>query len=212
LTKRKTTMIYAIFFIATLLLPSVGGFATGAQGCGANGPAVGGAHLGLDDNRLVSVKPWSSADTLKIDGALMVKGANTLATRPKLLRADVAQFKGILIRLSYKADPNSTAYEYSIIPNTAGIATAKVCVAPVVGITHTSNNIKQVAEGKLNITSPGVYTVDITVVFNNNQTTSEYTHQGYEIDVQCPTICKPGSFFANIFCRFNKKHPNRICA
>jgi len=90
-------------------------------------------------------------------------------------------FKGVLVRLEMagRDAPDATG-ALSTTSNVLRLAD-DTCVAPVTGITHNGNGEKTIAEGTLRVDEEADGELDITLVYVNNQTASEYAYTGYEL-------------------------------
>lgn len=173
------------FVVATLLVQLANGFSSGAAGCEGDGPGIGGAHLDLRNGKTSELLTFASrnvvvtvgADIIPLGGTITVK---TGTTTPIVVKG--TNIKGVLMRVSGPIGyPTAGVIDLGL--NTA---VAKACLAPAVGITHTSANDKDSVSGSLfftKITTTVDLKLDLTLVWFNSDKESKYSYQQYPIKV-----------------------------
>jgi hypothetical protein len=85
----------------------------------------------------------------------------------------------MLVRLSAASGVDTTS---ALLEVSEDLQDADTCVAPVVGITHTSSKLKNAQSMSLLLLSEGEVTIDVTVVVANNSTDSIYYYSSYTLN------------------------------
>ena len=169
--------------VPLLLLALSGGshaFPTGAGGCDS-GNALGPPHF--DATALVS------DGTLQDKGVeVTVNGIDLLGVPafpvgedlPWVVLATAAPMKGILLRAA-ALDGSDAAVGSLTTTNFLYQPASGVCLAPTDGITHKTSADKTIAQGTIRFDVPADVQLDVTVVFANNATVSDFAHTSYTI-------------------------------
>lgn len=179
-----------LFFFCWQALLSLGAthaFPTGAGSCRGGQAAVGGAHVDATQ------RPIIQGSTLDDGGFVVTFGdmelsADRLGLAPLLLetnknyridvRATQYAYKGVLVRLEPLDGQDTTG---SLMPLLNVREAEDICEAPVVGVTHTSSQFKQLHSATINMSEPGEIFLDITIVGLNNATASLYGYDAFRV-------------------------------
>jgi hypothetical protein len=114
--------------------------------------------------------------------------------------------KGVLFRLSAGSDYDTTGsiLTGAILPGES-TKSAGACKLPVVGVTHIAANDKPEVSAILKLPNKvGKINLDVTAVFFNSDTVSQYTNATFTIDVTACKVTTTGGFFARLFGRGKK--------
>lgn len=175
----------------------------GALACPSGVAAVSGFHLttssGQGQPRTIEQIPFLDSGILFTINDFPVEPATSVSVRPIGLykfsvvaaatirgnstNSSISEFRGVLLRVQQGSD--GAAVLGPISNESAHILDDAFCEYPAVAITHTNNDFKTEFSGLFttNSTTPSVVTIDITVVFANNDTSSLYTYQQFLIGV-----------------------------
>jgi hypothetical protein len=206
-----------MFHDEIIILPVANGFSSGAGGCGP-APSIGFPHTNTivptdNSTRPVTIYPFNSSEravTITISSRIIQPDTTVTlkVNRNYAIKLSGYPFKGFLFRL---AVANTSSYNLSeaITPFLDFGQVPAVCTgsSKVTGITHTSNSLKNDVTGFLYFEKPiDVVNLDVTVVFLNNNTGSEYSSAKFNITVAPCTkkkICGGGilGFFRKLFNR-----------
>jgi hypothetical protein len=189
---------YSLIVFA-LLLAFVEGYSTGAAGCGKS-PSVAGEHVDTKKGKrkVFSLKWTDRALNLTVDGVTIKPNSTINLVAGKVLEIKLVgkKIKGSLFRLS------GTPITYNFTESlTTGIQTkiATNCKSYPGGLTHFSSAEKVALSGSMKFDEPLNINLDMTVVFMNNSTRSEYTYGQFKFRVCKKTTC---SFLGGLFgCR-----------
>ena len=98
--------------------------------------------------------------------------------------------RGVLLRLEDKGTPKKDLTE-NFDP---GVNTqfADVCSAPIAGLTHTSSANKNLVSGKLEMDTARALSLDVSVVFVNDNTNAIHSYDQFSLIFQAPNTA-PGS-------------------
>lgn len=186
-------MTYFLFTALLILVYQVTAYPNGAGGCAGGMAAVNGSHLDSSNGR--PVVPGTLADgaiNVTVGGILLKNDTTTdLPTGQNLVVSVDAMsiaYKGVLVRLQAPSGVNTTG---ALIPkqNTMYEAT---CLAPVIGISHTSPSEKKKASGTVRFDQEVLgATFDVTVVFINNAKGSAYVYTGFKVNFRAATVPTP---------------------
>jgi len=149
---------------------------------------VGGLHL---TRRPLTAGPLENGYISVIfDGFPLMEGMPTEVATDQDILISVetqggGQFKGALIRVEAPSDPSPS---FILSPDGPGAQSADVCVLPVMGVTHTTNDGKQDIAGSLYTgTSATILVLDVTVVVENNSVDgSIYYHAQFILETNAP--------------------------
>jgi len=161
--------------------------AGGAAGCGAPGvPAVGDPQH-FDATDLVSGGALSEKGVVVTIGGVEVVDGLVLPVNvdlPWTVTANGAPMRGVLFRAEVVDGPDTIV----MLDTTSDLlqpTAMGVCIDPVQGITHNTNVDKTEAVGTINLMTAldevSSVAVDVTVVFVNNATISDFAHTGYAV-------------------------------
>ena len=195
-----------IVVIASLLQMVVDGFSTGAAGCGP-APSVSGVHLQASATKTVANYQWSTSlkpvnfkvgDTVVAEGgSFTVKALQNTEIKVVGINGN-AGIKGVLFRLSAGSEYDLTG---AILPGES-TKSAGACKSPIVGVTHIAANDKPEVSAILKLPNKvGQIKLDVTAVFFNSDTVSQYTNATFTIDVTGCKFVTTGGFFARLFGR-----------
>jgi hypothetical protein len=174
-----------IYVAIALLSSSAHAFSTGAGGCSGGQAAVMGFHLSTNGGKVTTTGSLADGGIgLLLDGvpldAAAATAKNFSADEPHVLTvAGTSDYRGMLVRLSAASGVDTTS---SLLEVSEDLQDADTCVAPVVGITHTSSNLKNAQSMSLQLLSEGEVTIDVTVVVANNSTDSIYYYSSYTLN------------------------------
>jgi hypothetical protein len=172
--------------IVGVLVTGTQSFSTGAGGCKGGVAAVEGLHLSRAATTTGSLElggvTLSSNGVAVANGGAVTANVNTAVT----LSVDVAgtttrQFKGILYRLERQSGTASTTG--FLTPANSDTQAAGACSQPIVGVTHSSSALKSRAQAVLNVKEVASFFLDITVVFANVASTSEYYFTRFSVNI-----------------------------
>ncbi|KAG7339567.1 hypothetical protein IV203_025095 [Nitzschia inconspicua] len=174
------------FSTASLLLlastPGVTAFPTGAGGCVAGAPSVGGSHL--SNPTIMTGSLVNGAYSVALDGAALPPRGPLLVGESYDIAVRGPAFRGVLIM---SASPN-----VDLTPSTAALQPAAACAGVGVGITHVNSDFKDAINGTITCLGPGPVTMGINVVVaNNNQEGSIYYFS--DVTVECSDATQPDS-------------------
>jgi hypothetical protein len=169
------TMVFSLktlVVVTSLFSSTVDAFPTGAGGCIGGGAAVMSKHVTPAEGKTIVTGYLADGGvTLLLNGNPLTSGpaAEFVAATPTLQILTIAgssDFRGLLVRLSAPdgVDTDMALFEISDDLRSAD----NVCTAPVVGITHANRNLKNQQSMSLSIAVPAVITLDVTVVFAND--------------------------------------------
>jgi hypothetical protein len=185
---------------------TVQAFSTGAGSCPSGVAAVSGFHLTPPENdqgqpRTIEQIPFLDSGILFTINDFPVDATTSVSIRPMGLykfavvaattftgnntssnNSTITPFRGALLRVQQGS--GSSALALGPINNEyAKIVSEAICAPPAVAITHSNSDLKTEFSGLFNTdsTDPPVITIDITVVFSNNDTSSLYTYQQFLI-------------------------------
>jgi len=187
----------AVVLVLGLLFPVllVQAFPYGAGGCAAGRESINRMHFDADE--VVGGTLAEKGVTVTIHGMdLMDSQAEPpFPTFPigqdlsLTVTANEAPMRGILVRAE-ALDGSDAAADSLLLTSTATtsllLQPSSVCAAlaiPISGVTHTSNVDKRIAEGitfRLDQANAAVL-LDVTVVFVNNDTLSDYAYTGFTL-------------------------------
>jgi hypothetical protein len=174
---------YAVILFLLIVHPS-DSYPTGAGGCDGNGPAVGGVHLQRNGERgsLSEAHVSLTVDDILVDDAGNITiSAGTSHTF--VLSGVINPFKGYLFRLESTSDVDTTGALLPVI-NDALSQVADVCVSPVVGVTHTSDDFKTEAAAIIDIDQEASFILDLTVVtLYDQQDGSDFYYSQFQVNV-----------------------------
>lgn len=156
-------------------------YPSGAGGCKGGKAAVGGTHkfklIGSVAKKTLAEKKVK----ISVGGVSVLEGktVSVAAGKSHTIKVNGTDMKGILVRVKAK---NGVSTKSVLTPGSLTQA-AKVCASPVVGITHKSNDKQKSYTGtiKFQKATSGVI-LDITVVFINSLTKSEYAYGQLKVD------------------------------
>ena len=186
-------MIKIVFAFITLLISTllVDAYPDGAGGCAGGRAAVGGYHR----NKLLGFRSITSRNLtaagieLQIGGFKLEEGGSVnrlfnISHPITVNGVNGKKFLGFLIRVSSLFGADTAGV---LTPDPAVAEIAKVCKAPVVGITHKSASAKTSAGGLINfpVVSPGIL-IDVTVVFKNKFSGSSFAYGSFTINFNNP--------------------------
>jgi hypothetical protein len=186
----NTAAIFSLLLIVNL----TAGYSNGSGSCVGGKAAVGGNHL---------TQPSTQGGTLASIGAKVSIGNIELSTTAATdvpvgsdltLTVDLTggAYTGLMVRLQAPAGTSTTA---ALNAGTNTKLATDVCVAPVVGISHTSSSSKSSSSGTVRFDQAvnGVI-LDVTVVVENNNSKSRYAYSSYTVNfktLSSPTIPAP---------------------
>jgi hypothetical protein len=183
MARNYVNFLIAVAVSALLKYHQVSAYSTGAGGCAGGMAAVGGSHLDASNGRVVV--PGTLTDgaiSVTIDGVTLdVNGVNEFAAGRDLPVSVVAgdvSYLGVLARFEA---PGADPANLSLTPG-ADLQVATVCATPVLGITHTNNNMKMSTGGTLRVDeSVDAATLDVTAVFINTAEGSAFVYSGFKL-------------------------------
>jgi hypothetical protein len=183
--------------LLTLVVTCTDGFPGGAGGCGPY-PSIGAPHFDTSNGKIVTELPFATgpkALSLIVGGSPHAISGTTTVKVGAITDMNIigTGIKGVLFRLSAIPDVNLSGVP---VPG-AGAAIASACTLPLIGITHTNNIEKTSIGGTVQFKQATNITVDLTVVFSNNATTSQYTGGKFYIRVCKQRRC---NWFTWLFC------------
>jgi hypothetical protein len=167
-------------FVFTLVVAYANGFPSGAGGCGPY-PSLASKHYDTSNGKIVTELPFSPAVSISSGDLLLPLGGTIYVAAGETMNMNIngTGIKGVLFRLSAIPDVNLSGVP---VPG-VGAAIASACSLPLVGITHKDNLDKTSIGGTLKFKEAANITVDLTVVFANNATASDYTGGKFYIRV-----------------------------
>lgn len=155
------------------------GFPFGAGSCIGGEAAVGGSHLLPAET--ISATFAERGIQVSIGGNIVTPDQTFGLLAGDSLEVEIVatqnQFRGALIRLEPLADQDVMG---GLTPGTNAVL-ADICTDPVVGITHSDNELKESFSGTLMVDSLGEAVLDITIVEINSAASSIYMYGGYDI-------------------------------
>jgi hypothetical protein len=165
-------------FVATALFASAQAFSTGAGGCEGGQAAVAGFHLAegkaIETGSLEDGGVGLYLNDVLLDPTTVVNftanGLNFLSLN------GTSDYRGLLVRASSNADT-----EFPLMELSDDLQDAAVCTAPITGITHTNSDLKNNHNMSLFL-GAGDLSLDVTVVFANNNTDSIYYYSSYMLN------------------------------
>jgi hypothetical protein len=186
------TVVAAILVILSapnaIVVKVVEALPTGAAGCAGGQPAVGGPHM-LAPPAFLNI--MQAGYTITIDDEPLVPGIIPVVSAGETHTITVegpTPFRGVLMR-GQSFDGSLLEMETSQDGLSAAAACGcdsmtQDCVAPVVGITHTSRDDKTVASVTVLSETVGQAGIDITIVqlLNLQDQTSIYMYEGFPIE------------------------------
>jgi hypothetical protein len=189
--KIKPTLLRALQVLPVVALgvlvaapAAVQAFPSAAGGCQTGAAAVSGLHLqnGPGESTLDAL-----GIEISVDGEVLTPvslgGSFAIASgvdHTVEVTATVEPFRGFLLALSSTTD--ATDLSTALTPvDTAIEQPAGVCIAPVVGVTHTSAADKTSASATLRLDQGDDLNLDVTVVMLNSGGVSLYAYERYSI-------------------------------
>jgi hypothetical protein len=181
-------------------------FSTGAGACPSGVAAVSGFHLTPPETdsgqpRDIEQIPFLESGILFTINDFPVDPTTSVSVRPMGLykfavvaaatftgnstssnNSTTSPFRGVLLRVQQGSDGAALALG-PINNEYAKIVSEAICALPAVAITHSNSDLKTEFAGLFTTdsTDPPLITVDITVVFSNNDTSSHHTYQQFLI-------------------------------
>ena len=156
--------------------------------------AVGGSHLDATGGRYII------SDTLANFGVVVQIGTTVLDVSVVndfpigqdlqiSVNTTAGSYKGVLFRLEAPTGVNTAA---ALLPGT-NTAFASVCVSPIIGITHTNSNFKEISTGTIRFDEEVLNVVlGITVVLGYDATVSIYGYSEFKVNFRgAPTPVMP---------------------
>jgi hypothetical protein len=165
-------------------------YPTGAGGCAGNRPAVGAPHTTVPGQR-GSLR--HAGYELLVDGIPIVQKVVVEAGKEHALTIRGGRgYRGILFRLE-SVDTIDTTGILRPTPGNSNLQRANVCEAPVVGVTHTNDLLKNNLSVIFDTDDTASFVLDVTVVILNNSANSTYFYSQYQIDTIDATSISPSA-------------------
>jgi hypothetical protein len=160
----------------TIFLSSVYAYPNGAGGCAGGKAAAEGYHLATVAGKKVFPKTLGAKGVkFTIGNVTIAAGSSGVASYGKIVSINItgSNMKGILIRVQA---PNGVSSSNALVPG-PGLQKCQYCTAGIGSATHKVaklNNWFGSTIKFINATKPVIF--DITVVFSNNATISEFAY------------------------------------
>jgi hypothetical protein len=201
------SILSTIAIVAITLTPEVSGFSSGVGSCGAGITAIENTSPGNNHIQYAGYPGSTStrqggrgtladgAVLLQLNGVVIDPAATTtLPVGTNILWEVISTqvtYKGIFVRVEKSSD------DFTNVGADATLANVASCDAltGVVGVNHVSSAAKTASSGTINFSSAGTATLDVTVVFDNVDT-SLYAWSSYALNIGAdvpvaPTVTEP---------------------
>jgi hypothetical protein len=176
--------VLTLLLLLSVALNGASAFPSGTGSCTGGRAAVNGPHRSADTT--VTGFLDNGDVVVMLDGETLNTAVQVSFTvgEDHVLTLSGGAFRGILVRL--EAD-NGVDTSAALSEDSNLLRDASVCAAPVVGITHTSNAVKNEARVILRLDEPSEVSLDITVVILLDSAESIYYYSGFALSAVDPS-------------------------